>query len=320
LDPESGLYYYGGRYYDPELGRFISPDPFVPEPSDPQSLNRYSYVLNNPVNYIDPTGFFFDKLFKAIGKIFKRIVGYIVGAIITVATGNPFLGGLVGGMVQAAVNKQNILLGGLIGAATGGILGGLSPGAETLQAALLGTAAGVTAADLASRLASQTGSSGEQTFIQLAQAGGGPGIVVSDAYDYRMEFRMHRPLPPGTLSAEDQAIGEPLFWPLDIIAGIGGITKAAIRGAAKAATRTAWPKTAAEMSKFLKVEGKAIPDTLNTPGRNKTVWELGKSKITLEQHPYHPNAPTWHRGPHWHLDTPGSPHQRFLPGDPIPGY
>ncbi|MGH7843944.1 MAG: RHS repeat domain-containing protein, partial [Candidatus Binatia bacterium] len=54
LDPESGLYYYGGRYYDPELARFVSPDPFVPQPSDPQSLNRYSYVLNNPVNLVDP--------------------------------------------------------------------------------------------------------------------------------------------------------------------------------------------------------------------------------------------------------------------------
>ncbi|MBI4488708.1 MAG: hypothetical protein HY694_06450, partial [Deltaproteobacteria bacterium] len=57
LDPESGLYYYGGRYYDPELGRFISPDPFVGQPDDPQNLNRYSYVGNNPVNYIDPSGF-----------------------------------------------------------------------------------------------------------------------------------------------------------------------------------------------------------------------------------------------------------------------
>jgi hypothetical protein len=38
------------------LGRFISADPIVPEPGNPQSLNRYSYVLNNPVRYTDPTG------------------------------------------------------------------------------------------------------------------------------------------------------------------------------------------------------------------------------------------------------------------------
>jgi uncharacterized protein RhaS with RHS repeats len=91
----TGLYYYGGRYYDPDIGRFISPDPFVqcssgfdvvsspltvnfipaglgsidvpqgtyPQvilavPMNPQALNRYSYVLNNPLRYMDPTGYF----------------------------------------------------------------------------------------------------------------------------------------------------------------------------------------------------------------------------------------------------------------------
>lgn len=51
-----GLYYYGARYYDPEIGRFISPDTIIPNPTDPQSFNRYSYCLNNPLKYIDPTG------------------------------------------------------------------------------------------------------------------------------------------------------------------------------------------------------------------------------------------------------------------------
>ncbi len=55
-DPETGLYFYQARYYNPVLGRFISPDSLVPDPGNPQSLNRYSYVINNPVNLIDPTG------------------------------------------------------------------------------------------------------------------------------------------------------------------------------------------------------------------------------------------------------------------------
>jgi RHS repeat-associated protein len=47
---------YDFRWYDPELGRFISPDSIVPNPANPQSLNRYSYVINNPLRYSDPTG------------------------------------------------------------------------------------------------------------------------------------------------------------------------------------------------------------------------------------------------------------------------
>lgn len=52
----SGLYYYGARYYDPSIGRFISADVIIQNMSNPQSLNRYSYCTNNPLKYTDPTG------------------------------------------------------------------------------------------------------------------------------------------------------------------------------------------------------------------------------------------------------------------------
>jgi len=55
-DDELGLYNFKARLYDPVIGRFISADTIVPNPEDPQSLNRYSYCLNNPLRYIDPTG------------------------------------------------------------------------------------------------------------------------------------------------------------------------------------------------------------------------------------------------------------------------
>ncbi|MFC2027117.1 RHS repeat-associated core domain-containing protein [Chloroflexota bacterium] len=53
---QTGLYFYNARYYDATIGRFISADSIVPEPFNPQSLNRYSYCLNNPLRYIDPSG------------------------------------------------------------------------------------------------------------------------------------------------------------------------------------------------------------------------------------------------------------------------
>ena len=53
---QTGLYFYNARYYDATIGRFISPDSIVPDPLNPQSLNRYSYCLNNPLRYVDPSG------------------------------------------------------------------------------------------------------------------------------------------------------------------------------------------------------------------------------------------------------------------------
>src|SRR5450432_2998239 len=62
-DTESGNDYFGARYYSSSLGRFLSPDwaaKAEPVPyaklDDPQSLNRYGYVRNNPLSRTDPTG------------------------------------------------------------------------------------------------------------------------------------------------------------------------------------------------------------------------------------------------------------------------
>ncbi|MBI5414984.1 hypothetical protein HZA38_05745 [Candidatus Peregrinibacteria bacterium] len=58
LDPETNLYYYGARYYNPKLGQFASQDPWEGDLTDPQSFNKYSYTRNNPLKYIDPTGLY----------------------------------------------------------------------------------------------------------------------------------------------------------------------------------------------------------------------------------------------------------------------
>ena len=55
-DAAIGLYFYNARYYDPLLGRFIQADTIIPNPANPQSLNRYAYVLNNPLKYVDYNG------------------------------------------------------------------------------------------------------------------------------------------------------------------------------------------------------------------------------------------------------------------------
>ena len=60
-DAESGLDYFGARYYSSNMGRFSSPDPgwFLAASLDnPQTWNQYSYALNNPLKYTDPTGLY----------------------------------------------------------------------------------------------------------------------------------------------------------------------------------------------------------------------------------------------------------------------
>jgi len=94
-----------GRIYEPQIGRFLSPDPFIQDVTNTQNLNRYTYVNNNPLSYTDPSGYFFKKLFRAIKKVLKAVVKLAVAAVIAYALG-PFLGPVVGilpGAVQPFV-------------------------------------------------------------------------------------------------------------------------------------------------------------------------------------------------------------------------
>ncbi len=76
-----GLIHMNGRMYDAKLGRFISPDNFVQEPFNTQNFNRFGYVLNNPLSYVDPSGEIFKWLWK---KIIKPVLKTVVDVVVTV--------------------------------------------------------------------------------------------------------------------------------------------------------------------------------------------------------------------------------------------
>jgi len=64
-----------GRVYDPWLGRFLSPDPFVQAPTFSQSYNRYTYAFNNPLKYVDPTGYYFGPPKDVINEGYNDLAG-----------------------------------------------------------------------------------------------------------------------------------------------------------------------------------------------------------------------------------------------------
>jgi RHS repeat-associated protein len=86
------LIHMNGRVYDPTLGRFLSADPIIQEPMLAQSLNRYSYVMNNPLSAIDPTGYsWLSSAFSSIGRFIKKYLPQIV-MIISSLCGMPQIG------------------------------------------------------------------------------------------------------------------------------------------------------------------------------------------------------------------------------------
>ena len=104
-----GLYYYNARYYDPTIGRFISGDSLVSKPFNPQDLNRYSYCLNNPMKYTDPTGH--DEIIAVGGVNSDGDTWYTIsdgqGNLLAIATG---MDQLAQEMAACQAESQNIYL------------------------------------------------------------------------------------------------------------------------------------------------------------------------------------------------------------------
>jgi len=96
MDSPSGLFCLSARYYDPDLGRFLSLDPRLGSLSMPQTLNRYAYCANNPLNRVDPTGEFWNIIIGAVA-------GAIIGGVVAWATGGDVLAGVAGGLVGGAI-------------------------------------------------------------------------------------------------------------------------------------------------------------------------------------------------------------------------
>ena len=119
------LVHMNARIYDPALGRFLSADPIIQAEGDLQNYNRYSYVLNNPLKYTDPSGHIFGEIFSAIFGILKALFTAIkpyIQAIIGFAEAKPLLFGAILGGTLGGVQ------GGFRGAIRGGFFGALSAG------------------------------------------------------------------------------------------------------------------------------------------------------------------------------------------------
>jgi RHS repeat-associated protein len=94
--PNVGLINMNGRLYDPVLARFLTPDPTLQFPTNLQNYNRYSYALNNPLRYTDPTGYFVD----GYGGWFDAIVDIGIGVAVALSCAESYG---VGCAVAAAV-------------------------------------------------------------------------------------------------------------------------------------------------------------------------------------------------------------------------
>src|SRR3990172_1662708 len=123
LDEDTGLYYYGARYYNPSIGRFMSVDPAGGDQTDPQSWNKYAYVQNNPFKFADPDGEFLETAWDGFnialgvyslkqnltqGKYFDALIdagGIVVDSAAAIA---PFVPGGVGLAIKTGRTGKGI--------------------------------------------------------------------------------------------------------------------------------------------------------------------------------------------------------------------
>ena len=125
-DSEIGLYYYGSRYYNPEVTKFMSRDPavyderFLEMLRDPQSFNTYAYVRNNPIKYIDPSGErpVSYQFWKGVAGTLDAIGYNLASDMISYSIPNPYTE-FLGGFRSPIVFSEDDLLGSSIAGSQG---------------------------------------------------------------------------------------------------------------------------------------------------------------------------------------------------------
>jgi len=127
--------------YDAEIGRFLQADPNIQAPTNSQNYNRYSYVLNNPMSYTDPSGYFFKSLFRAIGEI--KGLSTVISVVLNVIPGCAMWCSAV---FNAAMSYS--LTGSLRGAVIGAVASYITPGGGSWGAILTSAAIGGVSAKL----------------------------------------------------------------------------------------------------------------------------------------------------------------------------
>ncbi|RUO37075.1 hypothetical protein CWE15_11750 [Aliidiomarina taiwanensis] len=154
----------GGRTYNPVLGRFMQADPFIQAGTNLQNYNRYSYVLNNPLSYTDPSGYFFKKLSTTFGRFTPllsiaimvipgaqpmgatMLKGFFAGGIATGNLRGAIVGGLTAGMGKSLGGLKGVggfMSRGIVGGAASSVQGGkFSHGFVSAGASSLGGNAG----------------------------------------------------------------------------------------------------------------------------------------------------------------------------------
>ncbi len=123
-DVGHGLVLLGVRWYSPQLGRFISPDPLVGDANDPAAWNAYAYCRDNPTSYVDPSGRDFWKIFAAVVATVAIIAVAVIVTVVTFGIATP-------GTVALAVGGVSITWGAvfaatMVGIVAGGVIGGIA--------------------------------------------------------------------------------------------------------------------------------------------------------------------------------------------------
>ena len=123
-----GIVHMNGRVYDPQLGRFLSADPHVQFPDDAQSYNRYSYVMNNPLSAVDPSGYFLNHIKRfldwSVGGLNRFMSKYgktIIAIGITALAPNPFMGGFISGFITSGGDLKAATLSAITAVAFSGL-------------------------------------------------------------------------------------------------------------------------------------------------------------------------------------------------------